>query len=422
MRPADLIKTWLYEKRWSSLCRFLLCTALGVFVWNFASNGFQETLIWICFLYALFKMRKGAWHVWRNSAGIAFVLVLIYMIVSLPVSTEPVSSIRDFIKLVDVLAAVFAISIIFGNEGRIRSALFYTALALTCVFTMDLIRLSVNLRADIFKEAHFFQPFFMSHPNNASMAAGCAALLALYFVWYRRNSGWQCCAWLVAVFINVFYLIVLASRGPQFAFAVTVALSGLVMLPGWRKKAVWLLIMCVAGVIVITQIGEINPRFKEKNSMAGLCERNIVWQYTWELSKNHPVIGHGYGKRIFQDVYYSSNPPEASFIFPHPHEYWLYILFSHGWLGLVLYAGAWALLAIRIVRHLARLETFRERALPGMIALLLVFIHVYGLGDWPTNIVYVMLLWLIPAALVVTNPFISRVQANQDQGIEDEAV
>jgi len=61
--------------------------------------------------------------------------------------------------------------------------------------------------------------------------------------------------------------------------------------------------------------------------------------------KERPGFGHGYGKKVFEHVYYASNPPAAQFHYPHPHEFWLKLLFEFGWTGLVVNAVAWLLLA-----------------------------------------------------------------------------
>ncbi len=404
MKWVDLIDSWLYGKRWSVLYRFLWFTALGLLVWCFSSNGIQKVLLWSCFLYSVFKAYGGAGRIWKNSAGIAFIAVLGYMVVTLPLSVSPKDAALDFIKLLDVLAAAYAISVLFNNERKISCALVYTASALTLVFACDLVRLFVYLGNNVFSKAHFFQPFLMSHPNNASIASGFAAFTLACFSWKWRGNRLQCLTCLGAMLINIFYIFVMASRGPQAAFAASIGLSGFIFLPGWRKKTLWLLAVCVAAVIVLGNLETVNPRFKDKKSMAGFCEREIVWKHTWSLSSNHPFIGHGYGKRIFQDVYYSSNPPRSRFFFPHPHSYWLYILFSHGWIGVVLYAVAWFLLIFRLLRQVVSQPAFEDIIVPGTVALLIIFIHVYVLVDWPSNIVYEMLVWLIPAALVVSDP------------------
>ncbi|NLB55081.1 MAG: hypothetical protein GX811_04835, partial [Lentisphaerae bacterium] len=103
------------------------------------------------------------------------------------------------------------------------------------------------------------------------------------------------------------------------------------------------------------------------------------------------------------DTYYSSNPPEATFEFPHTHQFWLKLFFEYGWTGLILHATAWLLLAIRLLIHTFRLQTINDRILPLLIGGLLLFVTIYGMGDYPDNIVLQMQFWLIPIALVVTS-------------------
>jgi O-antigen ligase len=196
------------------------------------------------------------------------------------------------------------------------------------------------------------------------------------------------------------YLVIAASRGPQIAFALAFAFAGF-FLPAWRGKLIWVAVLIVGGTILYATYERVNPRFMEKSTMTGFSERDKVWKHTFQLVQEHKWFGYGYGKRNFEMNYYASQPPPAKYHFPHCHQYWLKLLFEYGWVGLILYSAAWTLLAVSLLITIYSEKTLEERFLPAVIALMLLFIHLYGLGDYPDNIVQTAQIWLIPVALVV---------------------
>jgi len=354
-------------------------------------------MIFGVFVYSIFHARQGI-RVWFNRAGIAFVILLTFIIVTLPLSTSLTLSARDFVKMLPELALVFLIPIVFCTRSKLETVLFYSAVGLTFILGYDLIRLVHVLGPDAIAKAHAFEPFILNHSNVASMAAGAAFFVLAYFAWKWRNDQMRLGICLLGMAVDIAYKIVIASRGPQIAFVVAIGAAGLLLLPGWRRKLLWVLVPVIAAGLILI----FNQRFFDKVSMKGLCDRDKVWMQSWELAKERPVLGYGFGKKVFEKVYHSSNPPASPFKFHHTHEYWLFALFQHGWAGVLLYASAWVLLMMRLLYYLSTQCTVEKKLLPGLIAVLLIFIHFYGLADYPDNIVKLMLLCLIPVTLAVT--------------------
>jgi len=378
--------------------RFILGTVLGIIAWKFSSNALSDILVFGAFVYALFHAGRG-WPAWKQPAGIAFIILLVHHFVMLPFSVSPEMSIHDTEDIIKILAGAFAIPVIFNSDRRIARALFYSAAGMALILGYDLVRMACYLGPDIFSKAHAFQPFILNHSNVASMMAGLSFFVFLYFIWEQRKASWPVLACLTGSIICLAYLIVAASRGPQLAFALAFACSGLI-LPGWKRKLVWLAAVIALGGGLLINFNHVNPRFAEKKTMTGFSERDKVWKHTWHLVSEKKWFGYGYGKRNFEMNYYASQPPRASYHFPHCHQYWLKLLFEYGWTGCALYAAAWLILAIGLLRRIFTARTLDERLLPGIIALMLLFIHLYGLGDYPDNIVQIAQIWLIPAALV----------------------
>lgn len=395
------------------LARFTGGLALGVVVWKFSSSALQDIIVFGAALAALLLGRVPPEaaeavdgprrSVWRQPAGLAFIAVVVYHLLALPFSLSPEMSVHGTLSMLEVLAGAFAIPVIFNTERRIESALFYSAAAIALVLACDLLRMSWFLGGRIFDGAHSFKPFALNHSNVASMMAGLAFFVFGLFArrWRARRLPALGCA--SGALVCLFYMLAAASRGPQIAFALAAALGGFVFFTGWKRKLAWLALLAALAAILAFNIERVNPRFAEKASMTNFSERDRVWKHTWLRVCERPWFGHGYGKETFEMVYYSTHPPRARYHFPHPHQYWLKLLFEYGVAGTFLYAAAWTILFAGLARKVFRTASPDDRILPLALLVMLLFIHLYGLGDYPDNIVQVAQIWLIPVALVVLN-------------------
>jgi len=425
--------------------QFAVWTATGIIVWKLSATVVQDILVYGAFLFALAHAHRGA-RAWKQPAGIAFVAILLYMACALPFSTHPALSLRDFSGLFKIIAGAFAIPVIFNTRAKIEAALFYSAAAITCVLGYDLIRLTVCLGPNLLAQAHIFKPFILNHSNVASMMAGASIFVFFQHGFHaiaertcRPSSGVRsdpssvACppkrsgeggsvfsgpssvirrpssifsglpsvsGCLLGILVGLAYLVILASRGPQIAFALT-CVGALSLVPGRGIKLLGFLVVLLAGLALFVNIEHVNPRFLEKKSMTNFSERVTVWRHTWDLARQRPWVGYGYGKRNFEAVYYSTHPPKSIFHYPHPHQFWLKLLFEFGWPGLILNFIAWLILAHGLWRCVFAQPTFTDRLLPGTVGLVFCFIHLYGLGDYPDNIVLMAQFWLIPVALAL---------------------
>ncbi len=403
----------LARLRDSNAARAVLWICTAFVVWIFPSKGIHDALVYGAFLYALYRNSKGA-YVWRQPAGIAFAIVLLYMVFTLPFSLSPYWSLRDFLKFMEVVAGAFAIPVIFNTRERIRAALLYSAIAIALTLAWDLARLYYHLGPMVLAGAHSFQPFILNHSNVSSMMAGAAFFIFFHqlIVSRRRLPAAAGCA--AGMLLCLAYLFVLGSRGPQAAFAAAFCCSGFIV-PGRRAKLIWLLCVAIGAGALVLNIGAINSRFMERATMKNLSDRDKVWEHTAELIRLRPWFGYGYGKRNFVQVYYSTNPPEARFEFPHPHQFWLKILFEQGVVGFALQLAAWSLLAVQLLRTIARKSSLDERLLPGTVGAIILFIHLYGLGDYPDNVVQAAQFWLVPVALVIASGASASLNRNHDE-------
>ncbi len=387
--------------------------ALAVLVWRYSSKAITDLFLYGAFIAALPQAGRGR-RFWRNPAGYAFILLLAYLLLSLPLSADPMASLRDLANLGKYLGFAFAIPVLFGRREALEGLLGYSAVALTLILGFDLARLAWVLRGALWSQARLHEPFILNHPNVASMMAGMAFFVLLYFAWTWRRQPLRLALCLAGMAIHLVYLYTLASRGPQLAFVLACG-ALLFVLPRWYLKLGIVILAEVLVVLALTHPGWLNRRFADRRTMATFSERDKVWRHTWRLAGERLALGHGYGKKVFERVYYASRPPPATFHYPHCHEYWLKILFEHGMVGVALYLAAWGCLAARLLRAVFRAPTFTARLLPATVGLLLLFGHLYGLGDFPDSVVQAAMIWLVPVALVVTAPAPGKESSSQDR-------
>jgi len=379
--------------------RALAWTFLAVLLWKWHVHVPHLVVVAGLVVCALRKRPQGS-PVWRCPAGLAFLALVVFMLITIPFSRAPVLSLRTLGPLVPVLAGAFAIPVVFDTRQRVRDALVASAAAITLIVASDLVRLACLLKAALPAEARWIHPYVLNHPNVASLLAAAAALFMVCAAWENRHRPLPLAGCCLAALVNLAYLLVLASRGPQIAFAVALCAFG-ILLPGWRPRIAWFGIMALVGLLLGTNIERVNRRFTQSDA-SSFNERTAVWSHTWKLAQQRPVLGHGYGKMVFEKVYYSSSPPPSRHHFPHAHQYWIKVLFESGWIGVALHAVAWGLLAARLLAAIFRCRSFADRLWPGAVAMVLLMMHVYGAGDTPDEVARIALAWLIPVALVLT--------------------
>ncbi|MBI2442173.1 MAG: hypothetical protein HYV35_12480, partial [Lentisphaerae bacterium] len=225
MRFFKLLVEWVQRTSWA---RLVAGTAIGIIIWKFSATFVQDLLVYGAFLFALRRVSRGA-AAWKQLPGIAFIVVLMHMILSLPFSSNPALSLRDFSGMLKIFAGAFAIPVVFNTRERIETALFYSATAIALVLGYDLIRLTVALGANLLREAHGFRPFILNHSNVASMMAGACVFVFFYFFWQWRRSFWRAAGCLGGGLLCLAYLVLLTSRGPQIAFALTTVFAGVLI-------------------------------------------------------------------------------------------------------------------------------------------------------------------------------------------------
>ncbi len=385
----------------SGLIRLAGGLTAALIIWYWSSQTLREVLL---FGSAIFAVTRGRQHlaVWLHPPGLLFLATTVLTLVAWPLSVSPMLTGRDIVKMGGLMAGCLALPSVFRTHERLCSAFRFSASAITLVLAADLVRLVTHLGLQrIMAEGRFLLPYVLNHPNVASMMA-VFAFWTFLFVGVSADLHLRTrVAAVLGALLNLVYLLVMTSRGPQIAFCAS-ALISVLFLRGRGVRLITAVLCTVAALLAISHLDRINPRFLERDSMETFNARDVVWRQTLTLVRERPLLGHGYGKKVFEKVFYADGGPSgAPFHYPHPHQFWLKILFEHGGIGLLLHLSAWGVLAWMLLGAWRREnDTKRRRDLLHIITVLAA-LHVYGLGDYPDGIVQDLQFLCVPAALVL---------------------
>jgi len=392
--------------------RWALALAAGAMLWFRPSNTISDVILWSSGLFALWHWRQTL-AVWKNPTGLLFGLGVVWAVCSIVWSFDPAGTRRDLGDAAILVISMLAVSMIFNRPARIWVALVASAGLITIRLSWDLIRLFSELGwPTVLTEARFFHPYLYTHPNVSSMMAGlCILVFAARWV-AGASGGWRKAGLATGIVINLVYLVVLASRGPQIVFALVALTFPIVLLPGWRSRLVAGILMLVVGFGLCKGAMVLNPRFQDR-TMGNFNSRDTVWGHSKLLADRKPILGYGFGKQAFEKAVYDNpdqRPPLVPFRYPHAHQYWLMLYFQGGVIGFTLWSLGWLTLFIRLMRYKTRQEQLaadwmgrlQARLLPALLGMGILYILIYGLGDFPDHVIRRSQFYLAGLAMALT--------------------
>jgi len=384
-------------------------------LWLTPTKGYVPLILWVAGLYGLWNWRKLT-AAWNNVAGWCFALGIVWAVASVAWSFYPMGSGRDLVKSLPMVAATMALPAIFDRPTRIWNALLVSAGVVSLKLALDLWRLWAALGwPALLTEARFYHPYLYNHPNVSSMMAGLAALVfGVRLLVGGQHRKWRALL-VLGLLVDLLYLEVLASRGPQLVFALVVLSLPLALLPSKRVRAVAALLAVAIGVGLWCAAGSINPRFEDR-TMKHYNDRDTIWGHSWLLITERPVLGYGFGKKAFEKAVYE-NPelrgPRVRFHYPHAHSYWLMVPFQGGFVALALWGAGWLALGGRLAYRMCRWTAqappawrarVQVRLLPALLGAGVMFILVYGIGDYPDNAIRHAQFYLAGLIMALTRP------------------
>lgn len=388
-------------RRWQMWLWGAALAAGSVYLWK-PSSGVAEAAAWAVGVYGVLQGRRLLAH-WRNPAGVCFALGVCWAVLSAFWAPNAGGATRDLVKSAALVASVAGLPVLLEGRRRMGGALVAGAGMVSVRLVADLVRLVGALGwGEVWARARYWHPYLYNHPNVSCMMAGVSALILTVAAVRCAMGvrGWRLAAAEGALgaglCVDVLYLLVMGSRGPQIVFAV--AALGLMLWmvpPSWKWRLGAGVVAVAAALGLWAAAGVINPRLEDA-TMSNLHGRDVVWKYVGERMPEHPWRGFGFGKRTFEAVAYADSthaPLGGKVHYPHAHSYWLMLVFQGGVIGAALWAAAWMALGRGLFRALGEGSgvvgagrCVAARAWPAMFLAGIGMILLYGVADYPDNL------------------------------------
>lgn len=407
---------WIESAGGKGACwRWALGLAAAAVLWFDPSSGVSTAILLGAGLWALGNGKK-TFAAWKNPAGALFGLGAAWAVLSAAWSYYPAGSVRDLAKSAPLALAVLALPAVFDRPDRIWAALLASAGVVTATLTADLVRLGGALGwPTLLTEARFYHPYLYTHPNVSSMMAGLCALVFLARGLAGAPGLARKAPLAIGLALDLVYLVVLASRGPQAVFALAALAFPVILLPGWRSRLAAAALAALAGWGLWLAAEHINPRFNDR-TMGNFNNRDTAWGHSKMLADLRPVRGYGFGKKAYVKAVYENPAQRAPLVpvrYPHAHSYWLMLYFQGGAVGFALWGLGWLALLGRLLRFSSRAgrqaaggwrARLRARVLPAALLAGVFYVLVYGIGDFPDSVIRASLFYLIGLALALSRP------------------
>lgn len=339
--------------------------------------GIKNTAFYAMLLLFLIKIiRRGVKINWKDSAIVSFFILLAAILISIFLSRYVGDSLDAFRKnFLYQMTVFFVILTEFRDTEKLKALLNAVVLSFVTVTLIIFIKnqpenllhiLEIKGQKETFLRGYalnaaFYIPFTLGYlfsiKDKIIMRGFLWTMLLAEFVlvWLYYSSRTT----LIAILISAIVMILLSKRYKMIAIIVVILLG--------------------VGVVSYFKKPELFERHKTLlspgtyTSNVGLSGRLDVWRGVFDMVKDSPIVGHGYGwKKIATVVrdegylekwkekwpatydFYNSGYGKAS-----PHNLALQMLFEIGILGLSAFVLFWITVFIKVVRTM-RSETRNE--------------------------------------------------------------
>lgn len=213
------------------------------------------------------------------------------------------------------------------------------------------------------------------YPNAAALFAAplAAYVLGILLAFRGQSARWERTLWIIGTFSGFSVCVLAVSRGALLGLGVAAVIAG-----AWsaRRWLWWGLCACaVVGLLVLPSTrAQLTRLVTTKDTSADV--RTVLWQGTWSMLKDRPLVGAGLG--AFPTVYNRYRLPKHIELLQYPHNLFLNVWSELGITGLLFTVGVLFWLSTRLFYQLRRRQT---EAVGVFLAWLVLFIH--GLVDVP---------------------------------------
>ncbi|GAQ94591.1 O-antigen ligase [Thermodesulfovibrio aggregans] len=338
----DLIKPKFVEK----IYLIMECNIYSALLLAFLSKGeailnvmlFLNFVLWLIII----KFDFSKVSLLKNSVSIFFYLYILSIIISTFFSINPSYSFSQLLK--DPLKAFLFFPVflwIIDNESKLKRIAF--------VFFLLLIIYNLNgYYSFIFKDIYHSDTWLLHTTLNRY--GGLLTLFIpfgiLYF-FYKENIYLKIFN-ILLMLATIFAIILNATRTAYLSLIIVLFLWSIFY---FRKNIIKGFVLIFLSLSIVGIAGWYSSDFvktkiiKTKEDINTFNYRTIGWLSAIESSLNRPIIGWGYGKKIFHedvpflDTSYKTSPKKLNIGLETPHNTFFAILFQQGFLGFLTFMG-----------------------------------------------------------------------------------
>ncbi len=289
----------------------------------------------------IYVIRQKRSELFKSLIRMPLLPMTVYMLfvgLTVPFSVDRLESIQSWMRLFEMYVIAVSVYHLLENAGRVRAALFYIIVAFGFACIVDIQWYLRYLGEKWVWGAIWDAPVNFNHHNTYS--AICVALIpvAVTFV-IAGKQFWMRFVAAVFLIMDLFLFYVLQSRTAQISLAFVLIITGF-FLSTVKRKIVYTAVVVILFVAAVINIRHINPRWLDE-SVGTAFGRTENWGNALSLIKERPVLGYGYGRKIYGHVY-TERFGELRFKghrlkIPHAHSGYLDRLFANGIIGLLLF-------------------------------------------------------------------------------------
>ncbi len=245
--------------------------------------------------------------------------------------------------------------------------------------------------------------FYLSPNHLAMYLAPC--LIAIFYLLLTTKNRLKKLLWTIGIILLVVVLYLTYSYGAwigilgSFLFLVFLIIK-------YLKLSIKKVLLCCSITLLLFFVLFFSQYQSEKfqglfDSRSPLVSRLIVWKVSWEIAKDHPLLGVGPG--MFQKYYLEYQkyfPLYLEWAVPQPHNIFFAFWLQTGILGLI--GFLWLLiLFFKKGFQLIKVSGFKFQV-SGILMLIMLYILIHGLIDtpyWKNDLAVIF--WLIIGLMAI---------------------
>ena len=351
----------------------------------------------------------------RNKIYWMFCAWILFSVISLSLSSNPIEGIFDIIKTVylPVLVSFTLVLLILEPDSlsKITKFLVASALLLAAIAVFQYVKEVVLSSEILFDEYGRQTPIiykvrgFMAHKNLLSIAFALLLPFSLFGV-FRFKSLWK----YISIFSTVSILVLIVILRTRSVWVGAMAAVGVTILVlmflgqrfgiGKRIQTAIIVVgivglLSVIGIIFMSQGTSSNPYVKQLQSIVNpKSEQNVhrinIWKTTLDMIMEKPIFGYGPGNwKLHAPKYHNGRfTRENELNWQRPHNDYLWVLAEKGVFGFLIYYGIFTIIFYFLLTVIRRSEAFDERLFALFLIIGITIYLAASFFDFPYERIY----------------------------------